>query len=348
MKNKSSIIQTIINFSDIDKINKDTKYINIDITNPNTDIINYFIKNGNNYLYSDITNNIKGYSYVKYDDIKEAEEILTKIYNDIPKNLNKLETAKYLYISLGKKLSSNINLDIKKNETYNLPLMTNINNIWGSLSKGIVNSTICSKIYYYACRRLNIDCSIVNNKDDTASLVKLKINNQILVTNLYKDIPYIQSNMQTRYFANYNDEFEIDKKIGYIKKAYNDYYIDKVLKNIDYLKEDCVSCILSKTEKILNISNINPSELSIIYRYIFDKYCPNYNIKITNLFLNKQDKKHFILISYNNQYYSYNYTKKAFININELDIINNLQIGKIGLYKEENIPNISNYIECIN
>ena len=88
--------------------------------------------------------------------------------------------------------------------------------------------------------------------------------------------------------------------------------------------------------------------MSIIYKYIFDKYCPNYNIKINNLYLNEREKKHFIMISYNESHYSYNYKKKTFVEVTEEDIISNLEIGKIGLYKQENIPNISNYLECIN
>ena len=348
MKNKSSLMASISTLEDIKKMDKKVKYININITNPDYEVINYFINNGSNYLYSDVTNDIDGYNYVSYDDFLNAERLIEEIYINMPNDLNKLETAKYLYISLGKNLSSSINLDIKKNETYNVPLITNVSNIWGSLTRGITNNISCSKIYYYICRRLDIDCDIITNEENTSSLVKLKINNQILITNLYRDIPYIESNMQTRYFANYNDEFELDKKINYIKKAYNDYYIDKELKNIDYTKEKCIWEVLLKTEKILNINNINPTELSIIYRYIFDKYCPNYNIKINNLFLNSYDKKHFILITYNNTYYSYNYIKKSFIKINEIDIINNIKIGKIGIYQEENIPNISNYLECIN
>ena len=35
-------------------------------------------------------------------------------------------------------------------------------------------------------------------------------------------------------------------------------------------------------EPILNIENLKPYELSIIYKYIFNTYCPNYNIKINN------------------------------------------------------------------
>ncbi len=348
MKNKSSIMLSISNLSDIDKIDKNTKYINIDITNPNYDVITYFINNGSNYLYSDMTNGINGYNYVTHEQFVKAENLIEMIYANMPINLNDIEISKYIYISLGRCLSSSINADIQKNEVYNLSLITNINNLWGSLACGITNNLSCSKIYYYMLRRLDITCDIVKNEENMLSLTKLKINNQILINNLYRDLPYISSNMQTRYFSTYNDDLDLDKKIKYIKNKYNDYSIDKSLKNIDYTKEDCVWKILSKTQKILNVDNINPTELSIIYKYIFEKYCPNYDIKINNLFLNAHDKKHFIMISYNESHYSYNYKKKTFVKVNEEDILNNLQIGKIGIYQQENIPNISNYLECMN
>ena len=84
--------------------------------------------------------------------------------------------------------------------------------------------------------------------------------------------------MQTKYFTPYNDELDLDKKIKYIKNKYTDTLLDKSLKNIDYIKEDCVGEILSKTQNIIDIDNIKPVELSIIYEDIFNKYCPNYNI----------------------------------------------------------------------
>ena len=124
------------------------------------------------------------------------------------------------------------------------------------------------------------------------------------------------------------------------KHKYTDAEIDKSLKNIDYTKEDCVEDILYKTQNIIDIDSIKPVELSIIYEDIFSKYCPNYDVKINNLFLNSDDKFHFIMISYNNEHYSYNYKKKSFVKVNDIDILNNIQTGKIGLYLNEFIPNI--------
>lgn len=340
MKNTHSLVVSISNLKDIDKIKENTKYINIDITNYDHDVIAYFIKNGENYLYSDIIEGNRGYIYVTYNEFLSAENIINMIYANMPDNLTKLEIAKYLYISLGKCVCFDINIDKEKNENYNLSLMNSVNNLWGSLSLGRVTDISIAKIYYYLCKRLDIDNSLVANYETKEALNKLKIDNQILNVDLFQDIPYIWANMQTRFFATYNDDIELDKKIKYIKSKYNDYYIDKSLKNIDYTKEDCIKDILYKTQKIIDIEKIKPVELSIIYNHIFNKYCPNYNIKINNLFLNNKLKKHFIMISYNDSHYSYNYRKKTFVKVNDIDILNNLQNGKIGLYLNELIPNI--------
>lgn len=344
MKNKSSLIVSVSSITDLDKITKDTKYINLDITNPSHDIISYFIEYGANYLYSDIIEGTKGYTYTTYSDFVKAENIIDVIYANMPNNLTKLEIAKYLYISIASCVSFDINSDSKKNELYNLSLISSVNNLWASLANGSVTDISASKIYYYLLRRLDIDASIVTDNDNKATLTKLEINNQILITDLFEDIPFIQCTMQTKFFATYNDDIELDKKIKYIKNKYNDYYLDKALKDIDYTKEDCVWLILCKTEKLIDIDRIKPVELSIIYKYIFDKYCPNYNIKINNLYLNNMVKKHFILISYNSSHYSYNYRKRTFVKVTDKDILENINIGKIGLYLGEYIPNINNYL----
>lgn len=343
MKNKSSLIVQISDISDLDKITKNTKYINLDITNLNYDIIKYFIENGSQYLYSDKIEDSRGYSYASYEDFTRAEQIIEAIYMDMPNNLTKIETARYLYIKLAKYVSFDINSDYEKNTLYDLNLISKVNNLWSSLALGSITDKSISKIYYYLCRRLSINNTIVIDENSKELQNKITIDSQVLIVNLYKDLPYIKANMQTRYFATYNEDIALDKKIKYLKSKYNDYFIDKELKNVDYTQEDCIKVILSKTQKIINISNISPVELSIIYNTIFDKYCPNYQIKINNLFLNNHGKFHFIMISYNDSHYSYNYRKKTFVKVNSSDIINSISIGKIGLYSNEYIPNINNY-----
>lgn len=342
MKNDSPIIVSISNYKDLDNITMDTKYINLDITNPDKHIINYFIKYGANYKYADSIKNISGYNYVTYNSFVNAEAIIDKIYKFMPKGLTELEKARYLYITLGSYLSSDINTNIEKTELYNLNLITSINNLWGSLSSGRTNDITSSKLYYYLCRRLGIKASMITDEETKISYTKLTINNQVLKTDLYEDIPFIWAKMETNHFANYNNDLELDKRIKYIKNRYNNYYLDRVLKDIDYTREDCVWQMLTKTEKLLDIPEIKPFELSIIYKYIFNKYCPNYDIKINNLFLNNNNKLHFILISYNDLYYSYNYKRKTFSEISKSEIIDNLNVGKIGIYLNECIPNINN------
>lgn len=338
MKNNHNLVVSISTMKDIDLLTEFTKYINIDITNCDHDIIEYFMKNGENYLYSEIIDNTPGYIYVDYNTFYKAETIINSIYASMPNNLTALEIAKYLYINIAKYVYFDINIDSEKNENYNFFLTSNINNLWGSFSSGRINNKSITKIYYYLCKRLDIDIKIEQNNIEIYN--KIIVDKQIINTNLYKDIPYIKAKLITKHFNPYNEDIELDKKIKYIKNKYNDALIDKALKNIDYMEENCIEDILYKTQEIIDIDNIRPVELSIIYEYLFEKYCPNYDIKINNLYLNNIEKSHFIMISYNNRHYSYNYNKKSFIEIKDYEIIDNINNGKIGMYIDELIPNL--------
>ena len=340
MKNTHSLVLSVSTLKDIDKITEDTKYINIDITNSTHDVIDYFLKNGDNFLYSEIIENNKGYIYVGFEDFCRAETIISAIYADMPDNLTKLEIARYLYVSVAKRVFFDINIIPEKNESYCFSLTSKINNIWGSLSLGRVTKSSASKIYYYLCKRLDLNITI--DMDPNKELYnKIIIDKLVLNVNLFDDIPYIQANMKTKYFPPYDSDLDLDKKIKYIKNKYTNTLIDTALKNVDYIDENCVEDILYKTQDIIDIKNIKAVELKIIYEYIFNKYCPNYNIKINNLFfVNDNNKNHFIMISYNNEHFSYDYDRETFIKIEDLNILNNLHNGRVGLYTDEIIPNI--------
>ena len=133
----------------------------------------------------------------------------------------------------------------------------------------------------------------------------------------------------------------IDKKIGYYNDIENK--IDKMVKKI-MADDDFVFNLLLNTQDIIKVKDIKPIELSVIYDIIFSKYCPNFDIKINNLYLNDiyNQKEHFILISYNNRHYSFNYKKNSFIEVDNHDLITNFDNNKIGLYLDEHLS-LPNY-----
>ena len=109
------------------------------------------------------------------------------------------------------------------------------------------------------------------------------------------------------------------------------------LKEIDYTDEMLLEKILRVLERYLDINSIGVIELSKLCKDIFDKYCPNYDIRISNLFLieNMGGREHFIVINYNNKFYSYNYNKKCFVSMDYDIIYNNIKNNKIGVYDDE-------------
>ena len=132
---------------------------------------------------------------------------------------------------------------------------------------------------------MNIDCKLVSVSQIGYLKNMLTIDNNSILTDITQDIPYIQASFRTKFFNGYNDNIELDKKINYITDNYNEDIIDHSLKKLDYSKEDIVKNILIRTQKILDINKIKPIELGIVYDIIFNKYCPNYNISINNLFI---------------------------------------------------------------
>ena len=348
--NRENIILTIKNINDIKKLkNSNIKYINIEITNVDFEVIDYLKKYGQDYLYAESIDNRNGYIYVDYETFINGESIIENMINNIPDNLNDLEIAKYLYITLGQKVGYDINTIPEKNETFNFYDINTINNIWGSLSnfKG-TNQSYC-KIYMYLCSLLNIKCEIITVNNNRFLCNKLTINNNNLIVDLTSDIPFIEAKFKTRHFANYNDNIELDKKIGYIKDNYCEEKLEKELNNINHDNENFIFKFLLNTQKIIDIKKIKPIELGIIYDIIFCKYCPDVDIAISNLYINDsfKNKEHFILITHNDNHYSYNYNKKTFIMIGKKELVENIEKEKIGIYLNENIFIEQKYKEVV-
>lgn len=335
--NSIDVIVNIKSMKDVDNITNNTRYINFSIDDVDTDVIDYFLLNGNKYSFSDSIKGRNGFIYAGYDMFHDGEIIINNIIDNLPFNLSDLEKVRYIYIYLGKTLSSDINSMEEKNENISFNRISTINNIWGALSKKKVVNAIIGKIFMYLCTRIGIKSELVSSSIKGNVANKIYIDDSYIIVDLFNDLHNIQGNFTTSYFDKYNDNKEMDKKIGYIIDDYMDDYVDKVMKNIDYGSNNILGDILFSTNKVIDINNIGVCELYKIYRTIFDKYTPNYDVKINNLFIYNAlgVREHFIIFNYDNIYYGYNYSKKCFISMDYNFLCDNINNNRIGVYDGE-------------
>lgn len=352
MKDSSPIRMNITTLNDIEKLktNPNIKYINLNIEDPNIEVLYYFIDNGEKYSYAERSTNNNGYIYVSHEIFKQSQLFIFDIINNIPPELNELEIARYLYITIAKNIGLDINIIPEKNETINLENINIIHNLWGSIYNNKGTNKSLTNIFLFLCKLMGINCKIIKGQNSEELRNILEINKRKIITDITNDIPYIQAGFKTKNFIGYNDNLNLDKKIAYIKDEYSNEKIEQLFNQIDYTKEETFYQILTETSKIIKAENIKPIELGIIYKIIFDKYCPTYEISINNLYIKNtyHIKNHFILIQYNNKYYSYNYTKNNFTEIPKKEILKNLETKKIGIYLNEKIPSLtSNQTEIL-
>lgn len=331
----TDIIVSIGKMSDIKKITENTRYINLSIDKVDMEVIDYFLLHGQDYMYTDSIDGKSGFVYANYDMFCEGERLIDSIMDMMPLGISSTFMVRYIYIRLGKVLSVDINTIDKKNDVLSFGTISTINNIWGALAKRKVTNTSMCKIFMYLCSRVGISSEIVNSSLSGNMANKFLIEDDVILADLFSDICYIQGNFMTHYFGKYNNDKVMDKRIGYITSDYSDYFIDRVLKDISYTDSDIVYKILSLTEKIIDVYMIGSYELGSIYKYIFDKYCPNYDIRINNFYVFDGNREHFIVINYNDKYYFYNYNKRCFAKIDYKDIYSNFENKRIGLYNEE-------------
>ena len=329
--------KSICDVSNSSSFSSNTKYVTVDISNVDNSLISYLKENAKNCLFTDRINDRRGFVYVDYNIFVKAQNIIDDIFMHKPKDLDQLQTARYLYISLGKLVGYDINMVEEKNSFLNFNNISLVNNIWNALITGKASNISLAKLYLYLCSLAKIKCEIIRTSDNYLAN-KLTIDGNDLMVNLAKDTFYIQANFPTTSFSSYNKDYSLDKKIGYIKDEYNDQIIDKSLSKVDYFSNNVVEQILMRTQNIFEIDKIKPVELGLIYKHIFDKYCPDYDIVINNLYVNEDEKKHFILISHDSLHYSYNYKKHSFTSVSEDDLVTNLADKKLGLYEDEVIP----------
>lgn len=345
VSNKHPLVLTIRNIDDLNllKQSNNTEYINLDLDSPCREVIEYLKENGKNYYYSDCINSINGYTYVDYDTFVKGEEIISTIMLAMPNDLNQLEQCKYLYKSVGKLISYDINTMYSKNETFSFNKLNTINNIWGSLANFKGTNISYTKIFYYLCRMLAIDNEIVNISENGYLGNKISLENNTFITDVTRDIPFIQGKFQTRYFGNYNDDVIVDKKIKYIKDDYNDSIIYNKLKKFNFNKDNLLASLLNIIESVIKINDMGPIELGVILDIIFQKYCPSNHFMINNLYTIDiyNNQEHFILVSDKDNYYSYNYRMNKFLPILPIDLERSIDNKKIGIYLNEIIPNLN-------
>lgn len=324
---------------DLKKISNKTKYINIATDNGDKEVVDYFINNGREYCYSELDTSYRGYVYVPYEIFRDGEDIIERMIDKIPNNFSTLEKVRYVYIFLGRLLSLDINSMEEKNDIISLTTMGNTQNIWGALVKRKITRKTSSILLMYVYSRMGIKCERVYNgiNGSVANKIYLDDDNFIVVS-LADDMGNIQGKFRTMYFDNYNDDRVIDKKIGYIKDKYMDEIIDTALGKISYTEENVLEEILSKSSAVLDIKVVGVYELCEIYRKIFKMYCPNYDIRINNLYVSRNyyQKEHFIVISYGDRMYSYNYSKDYFMIVDGNDLAKNIDSNRIGIYEDEN------------
>lgn len=337
--NNTDVIVSVNTIDDIKNVTGNTKYVNISIDSYDENVINYFLENGSHYSYSDSISGNNGFIYATYDMFKKGEKIINNIIDNMPFNLNDIEKVRYLYVSLGKILSQDINTMDNKNEKISFSDISTINNIWGSILSGKTTSACVSKIFMYLCSRIGIKSELISSNINGNVGNKVYVNDTFLILDLYSDLYNVQGNFSTKYFDKYNDNVKLDEKIFYVNNNYTNNLIDEELKEIDYTDEMLLEKILRVLERYLDINSIGVVELSKLCKDIFDKYCPNYDIRISNLFLieNMGGREHFIVINYNDSFYSYNYNKKCFVSVDYNTIYNNIKNNKIGVYDNEKI-----------
>lgn len=345
MKESSILICSISGTNDLKDITSRTKYINLFLDKMSDDVLSYFIKNGQNLSYAESFNNLLGYIYVSYDTFFSGEIKVKEIIDSMPENLLDLAKVRYVYICLGKLLSYDINTILEKNDRFVFENYNIINNLWGALVTGKVTNLSSVKILKHICDLLKIDCEIIIVNNYGYLCNKITINGQTLIVDLMKDIPYIQANFPTKYFSTYNSDKGIDKNIGYINKKYKDAIIDEKVKDLFNSHNFNLYNLLLLIQKCINVECMKPIELGIILENIFRKYCPLKKVVINNLYLNEENgnKEHFILISCDGKHYSYNFKKSSFIEVSKDELIYNIENKKIGIYLEEEIPDLEIY-----
>ena len=340
MRQLSEVICKVKNKNDLSRFGDDTSYVELSLSEPDYEVIGSLLAKDNSNYYTDDG----GYVYVDYNTFKEGQEFINDLILKIDSDFSLLEKARYLYIQLGKIMGIDINACEEKNEDYRYLDYNILDNIWGSICYRKANNCSLAKLYMYLCSLVGVRCELVGSSRGYINRVYWE-NNSFCV-DLYNDIMYIQGGFETKYFGSYNNDLNLDKKISYIRDNYSNSYLRTLFREFGGLNKDIFRWLLIRSQGIFNIGNICSYELFRIYKYVFDTYLVNSEIKISNLYINSisNEKEHFVLFNYKDRYFSYNYTVHSFVEISIDDIRKNINAKKIGIYQGEEFS-INSYEE---
>lgn len=318
------------------------KYVLLDIGKPDFGVIDYFLRYGENYLYSYCYGDSSGYVYVDYETFKKGQESILKIVLGIDSNYSDLYKARYLYTRLGKIVGKNIDCMSPYAVVYQFDKTLECSNIWGAISSTYVNDVSLSKLYLYLCSLVGVTCSLVER--DGRFFNKIILGNREVLVDLYQDLYCIQGGLETKWFGDYNHNIEMDRKIGYIRDNYSDFYIQDYIQSHSSLVADEVFLgdFLLYTQKVLGISSFSSFEIFEVYQNLFLRYCSNFNFGVDNLFVKMDDgsREHLVVISGGEECYCYNYVDGSFVLILKEQLDSYFNDGKIGRYNQESIGNL--------
>lgn len=324
---------------DISKLRDDVLYINIS-SSASSEVVKYFLNNGSKYYYADVIGNVAGYIYVDYDTYFKANTIIKDIVKGVLPSFTKLEIVRYLYIEIAKRVNYDINsIDLKNGVSF-CKCYLESSNLWSSLASGKGNNISYTKLFYYLCAMFDISAELVclNSNSYLGNKVTIFDGKEkvVFLTDLTKDVPYIQAGFKTHCFGSYNENYKLDKKVNYIDLEYVDIIIDKSC------REDCDTLTLLKdSSRIINLKGMGQIEMGIVYEDILKKYKNMNLISVNNLYINNKSKTPFILITDDDKHYGYSYRVNSFVRVEDKFLIDGLNNDEIGIYYDEEVPGIN-------
>lgn len=292
-----------------------------------------------------------------------TENLIDKTIKRMPENLNKIEQARYIYISLGKLFTFDkeywLGNSEQQKKIYYRSISNNID-IEKLKEKRKTRATCIeiSKVYENCLKRIGIDATTYQeDPDDRHRITLIKVDNNTYEADLQRDLVYIQTKRDTKYFG-YNvkgQEYsinkdklkQIDAKIGYDSEG--EITIKELIENLksnfkNKMKlSEKVKIALNEVSNIPEVQKMEYVERAIFYRWFLNKVFKSNeveNLQMTDIQIKDKDNCYeddynftITVIERGNEYTRFIYSEndKKYINISEEKFIE-LAKGKTGAH----------------